>query len=194
MPGYEGSYEVSDLGRVKSLAKSVGKGRARVQAEMILLSSVSGGGRSKKRAAVKLYKDGKGRTFNVGTLVLVTFEGDERPSGKEVCHRDDDAINNNSWGNLYWGTHSENMRDRTRNGKDRNANKTECPRGHRLVEPNLRKAGLRDGKRQCLACAQAVTTIWRRGGGDQQELADQNYARIMSRADALLSNREPARR
>lgn len=57
---YEGLYEVSDLGRVKSLKFGEGK---------ILKQYLS----SSTYLTVKLYKDGKKRSYSVHTLVAVSF-------------------------------------------------------------------------------------------------------------------------
>jgi hypothetical protein len=47
--------------------------------------------------------------------MLEVFVG-PRPEGMEGCHKDDNQFNN-SLDNIYWGTHKENCKDRTQNGK-----------------------------------------------------------------------------
>lgn len=59
--------------------------------------------------------DVRGKNVFIHTLVLTCFFG-EKPPGLEGIHRDDDR-ENNSVDNLYWGTHSENMKDRESNGR-----------------------------------------------------------------------------
>lgn len=66
------------------------------------------------RLEVCLSIHGKRLYRRVGALILETFVG-PRPDGMEVCHRDDDGINNAA-GNLYWGTPTQNAADRARNG------------------------------------------------------------------------------
>lgn len=76
------------------------------------------GGKAKhtpgKRLEVCLMKDGQRVYRKVAYLVLTTFVG-PRPSGLQVCHKDDDPTNN-ARSNLYWGTPKRNMKDRDRNG------------------------------------------------------------------------------
>lgn len=81
IPNYEGLYQVSNLGRVKS---SYGKGR--------FLETDRGG----EYHSVCLSKKGKAKTFRVHVLVAICFLGHE-PSGYHVLvdHKDDDKKNNN---------------------------------------------------------------------------------------------------
>lgn len=176
IPGFEGRYEASDHGRVRSLPRMVqksGRGIA-YQRDGKILKPTSG---TRQRQMVTLWRDGKSVTRAVHILVMLAFVG-PCPPGLEVCHWDDDSANN-LLTNLRYGTHSENMHDRNRNGGNPQLHKQVCSRGHRLAEPNLRKVGLKAGKRQCLSCAQARTTVWR-SGGEMQELADANFRRLMS--------------
>lgn len=100
--GYETTYEVSDLGEVRSLRT----GRT--------LRPVWTGARRKQYPTVVLCANGAQRQRKVHTLVLEAFVG-PRPEGSVACHRDDD-VSNNAVGNLYWGSWSDNARDRVRNG------------------------------------------------------------------------------
>lgn len=59
-----------------------------------------------------------------------------------------------------------------------NAAKTHCIRGHLLNEPNLRKAGIKNNKRHCLACDRAAGYIYKYGG-DFQETSDRYYSKII---------------
>lgn len=92
--------------------------------------------------AVKV--DGKQRRFRVHRLVLEAFVG-PCPDGKECCHRDGDPTNN-SLGNLYWGTHGQNMNDQVRHGTHTLASANECKQGHEFTVENtiIRPAGGRD--------------------------------------------------
>lgn len=116
--GYEGSYEVSDLGSVRSLDRAVThrnkrgtvwqthrKGRA--------MSLCETGPPDSRHLAVVLYKDGKGKMVRASRLVLTTFVG-PCPQGLECCHADDNQ-SNNRLGNLRWDTHRRNCADRSRN-------------------------------------------------------------------------------
>lgn len=63
---------------------------------------------------VVLNRDKKQHWRRVHRLMLETFVG-PRPEGTEGCHKNDIKIDNRPE-NLYWGTHSENMKDAFRNG------------------------------------------------------------------------------
>lgn len=108
--GFEGSYEVSSLGRVRSLDRRVWlaashrasahwhpcKGRLLRPGKMNAQGHVS----------VAL---GKGNSQCVHALVAAAFIG-PRPPGLDVCHRNGYA-DDNVESNLYYGTRSQNNRD-----------------------------------------------------------------------------------
>ncbi len=93
--GYEGYYQISDSGRVKSLKRkakhSSGNGYRTVN-EIILKSIIDASGYVK----VNLNKDGKIKTFTVHQLVAITFLN-HMPCGHNlvVDHVDNDKLNNN---------------------------------------------------------------------------------------------------
>lgn len=89
-----------------------------------------------------------GRARPVHALVLEAFVG-PRPPGLECRHRDD-VKSNNHVSNLVWGTRSENMHDRVRNGIHSFAIRTECSSGHAFDETNTEWR--RDGSRRCREC------------------------------------------
>jgi hypothetical protein len=68
-------------------------------------------GQPKFRHYYKLYTDDhpKGRLYTAAELVLEAFVGPRPPDGV-ACHWDDNA-EDNSIGNLRWGTRAENCRD-----------------------------------------------------------------------------------
>ena len=103
VPGYEGLYEVSSLGRVKSLERTARDGGASCAAPArILLQSRSDRG----YCSVRLCRDGSCTTFGVHVLVCLAFVGD-RPDGNSVVHHKDGIADNNSVGNLEWRTLSD---------------------------------------------------------------------------------------
>ena len=107
--GYEGFYEISDMGRVRSVSRRLcnghyWRGRARK------LQSGSGG-----YSSINLCRDGEEKTYMVHGLVLEAFVG-IRPDGMECCHSDGNK-KNNSTKNLRWDTSANN-------GKDMIAHKT----------------------------------------------------------------------
>jgi len=102
VPGYEGSYEVSNLGRIKSLSRLVPQGKQlRQTKECILVQDTSFG---YKR--INLSVRGKSRKVMVHVIVLHAFTG-SRPHGYTVNHIDGNK-SNNVLSNLEWLTLSEN--------------------------------------------------------------------------------------
>lgn len=92
IPGYEGRYQVSDLGRVKSLPKEwiFGKGGVRSHNGKLLKQSIDGRG----YLLVGLCKNGK-KHFGVHALVAMAFHN-HTPDGHKVVvdHKDNDKLNN----------------------------------------------------------------------------------------------------
>lgn len=110
--GYEGLYEVSDMGRVRSLDR-VHQSRNRWgPVERRLL----GGTKALTvdphgYLQVRLCKDGRAVTLRVNRVVATAFLG--APSDREeACHKNH-TPSDNRVGNLYWGTRLENEQDKT---------------------------------------------------------------------------------
>ena len=101
--GFEGLYQVSNLGRVKSLARKSLIGR--VLKERILKPSVIGRG----YLSVCLRKEGKNHVKNVHQLMAIAFLG-HTPNGNKIVvdHRNNDKTNN-KLSNLQLISHRENV-------------------------------------------------------------------------------------
>ena len=152
--GYEGLYEVSSFGNVRSVDRVEPCGNFfRKRSGRELTQKV----RDYGRREVTLCRDGQQRSRFVHHLVAEVFVA-ERPAGLILCHKDGNP-GNNVPDNLYWGTHAENVRDSVRHGTHVKTRKTHCPRGHPLVAPNLRPGDLTLGKRTCLACSRAASRV-----------------------------------
>jgi hypothetical protein len=102
--GYEGLYEVSSMGAVRSLKHNRG---LRLTPRPVKLSTTHDG---YKR--VILTRDGKGTHKSVHQMMLEAFVG-QRPFGLFACHNDDDGLNN-VLSNLRWDTPASNYADRDR--------------------------------------------------------------------------------
>lgn len=146
VPGFEGLYEVSNLGRVFSLER-VRKDGIRVPSKFLTPCLVG------PRWAVVLYKDGKRHHSPVHQLVLKAFIG-PRPDGYDACHCDGDR-DNNRLDNLRWDTRSANTLDQVAHGTHHMARRTHCPRGHEHTKWNVRSRPSRPLERECRACALA---------------------------------------
>lgn len=130
--GYEGIYEVSYYGRVRSVERTIVRSdgqRRRFKSRIRRLARTADG-----RYSVNLWKENVGCTSLVHVLVLEAFVG-PRPPDHLACHRNGDPTDNRPE-NLYWGTCSDNMQDCLRHGNHVNANKTRCRRGHEYSPEN----------------------------------------------------------
>lgn len=104
VPGYDGLYLASSLGRVWSRSDRHGRGRMFSQT----------GEKSRYRRVTLRKRNGSSKSYMTHHLIAETFLG-ERPRGMLVCHKDDDP-KNNAVSNLYYGTHSDNITDAYRLG------------------------------------------------------------------------------
>jgi hypothetical protein len=179
--GYEGYYDVSNLGRVRSLDRLVfhKDGKTRRQKGVVLSPGLTDTG----RLTVSLSVSDVAQSHHVPNLVLIAFVG-QCPPNMECCHENGTAADNRL-SNLRWDTHSSNMLDKQRHGTDHMRNRIECPLGHKLVEPNLVvNVAVQTGHRNCLACAlswQRVRKARRRGIElDRKTVADECYERVMN--------------
>lgn len=139
VPGYERTYEVSNLGRVRSLKRATTSGRVRK-----LRVNRHG------YIDVNLSQANRTRTFTVHNLVMLAFTG-PRPDGYEIRHLNG-VQSDNRRTNLAYDTVSENRLDITRHGNNRNANKSHCSRGHEFTAENTIVIPARPRGRYCRAC------------------------------------------
>ena len=111
IPDYEGYYEVSNLGRVRSVERLVPHARHGLtkQQSKILRPAITDG-----YYKVALSMDRRLRSFRVHRLVAQAFI--DNPSElPEVNHKDGDKLNNNA-SNLEWCTHAQNIQHAFDNG------------------------------------------------------------------------------
>lgn len=150
------SYEVSDLGRVRScdrvIQTSAGPKRYRGKVIKSFPNTHS------QRAQVRLSEAGRQSTMYVSTLVLAAFVG-PRPSPKhDACHNDGNHLDNRL-GNLRWDTRSENMLDVIRHGRHNHAGKSHCKNGHPFDEKNTYLT--KDKRRSCRKCTADAVARYR---------------------------------
>ena len=181
--GYEGIYEVSSHGRVRSVDRTVtySNGQVRRYKGKVRRTPLNQDGYPR----VNLSHQGEDKTRTVHSLVAEAFIG-ARPENMEVCHSDGDPTNNHL-DNLRYGTPSDNTLDRVKHGRDHNATKTHCPRGHELFAENIPPSQSKLGWRQCLACDRAGAYVYR-----HPELKPQLEALADSYFNAILNNRKNA--
>lgn len=170
MPGYEGLYEAGP-GAVRSLDRLDSRGR-RIKGVVLKPGILKDG-----RPLIVLCKNGVRWSVKLHKVIALTFHG-PCPPGLQVCHDDGDILNNPP-DNLYYGTPRQNQLDSIRHGTHWEVNKTHCPLGHELAEPNIYRRPSRPHWRECLACVRARSRHLR--GGTFEERAVEAYAEIMTR-------------
>lgn len=113
VPGFEGLYQVSSIGRVKSVGRVITYGQncrqrsfCKYVKERILTFVI----RSGSYKYVSLCRNGVVCTHGVHRLVLMAFVG-PCPEDMEACHFPDRDPGNNRLGNLRWGTKKDNAAD-----------------------------------------------------------------------------------
>lgn len=165
LPGYGGRFLVGDAGTVKTTPYIDKAGRKR-KGRTITPRRNRGG-----HLMVRLCYEGSVFTTCAHRLLLTAWDRPPRP-GEEACHRNDIADDNRPE-NLYWGTHTDNMRDAVRNGGDYNTKKTHCKHGHPLSGDNLYVPPGRPTWRMCRTCTKRLQDekyqrehpgAWRKGG------------------------------
>ena len=116
--GYEGLYEVSDCGNVRSLPRVIPVNRAGVEYELLTQSKVLRP-QKMKHGYVGVWLYGKestggknGKQYSVHRLVAEAF-CEKRPGADEVNHINEIKSDNRAC-NLEWCTHQENSAHGTR--------------------------------------------------------------------------------
>ena len=114
IPGYEGSYQASTCGQIRSVTRDVvyaASRKARAYTKRVEGRVLRPGPSNFGHLSVVL---GRGKTRMVHELVLSTFAG-LRPAKHECCHING-IPTDNRLENLRWGTRSDNIRDSVRHG------------------------------------------------------------------------------
>lgn len=146
--GYEGLYEVSSLGRVRSLDRTVTRrdGKSSRRRGVTLRKGVTKAGYE----LVALTRDGVSKSSNVHVIVANAFL--ENPENNPLVRHLDDIGTHNEVENLAWGTYSQNRKDAVNSGAYINqyANATHCIRGHEFDTENTYL--IPSGGRTCRKC------------------------------------------
>ena len=108
IPNWEGLYEVSDLGQVRSLNRVV-KGRSGPTRYQGRVLKTSAGMRYPHVTLVNTGEKGRREVWHVHDLVLLVFVG-LKPIGLEACHANDIG-SDNQLTNLRYDTRSANSRE-----------------------------------------------------------------------------------
>ena len=145
IPGYEGRYEVSDRGRIKSLMRGAPR--------ILKTASV----RSGHLYVMPNIRVGVPRKLYVHRAVLLAFRG-PKPEGLLSRHLNGDA-KDNRLENLVYGTSSENQMDAVQQGTHFMTARTHCPQGHPYDEANTYMGTNPGGgpQRGCRECRQEAS-------------------------------------
>lgn len=152
VPGFEGFYEVSDQGRVRSLDRIVHKRairdgpliQTRRRGKLMKLSLDTHGYHQ-----VNLCVNAANKHVFVHHLVLLAFKG-KRPEGA-LCRHLDGCRTNNKASNVEWGTPLENNADCRAHGTERH------PFGENHGGAKLNERAVRDIRSRVAAGASKVS-------------------------------------
>jgi hypothetical protein len=110
IPGYEGIYEASSLGRIrtaKGKTTSSARFKVRIWKQRIMKQKCTKNKRGRKDFRVTLWKDGVEKTWLVARLIALAFYPISDMS-LTVNHKDGNPLNNRA-DNLEWMTIKENI-------------------------------------------------------------------------------------
>ena len=110
--GFEGLYEISSVGNVKALKRTVQRKRSGIMTypERILKPHYNSG-----YLSISLHKDGVINTYKVHRLVALAFV--PNPNNYPQVNHNDDVKTNNDFMNLSWGTQQQNIKQAMDNGR-----------------------------------------------------------------------------
>lgn len=111
--GYEGYYQVSNLGNVRRLERLVDYWRKNGHLRIQPARQLKQGSNNRQRASVALCKDGKIKRFLIHRLVAEAFI--PNPNNLPCINHKDENTHNNKANNLEWCTYKYNDNYGTRN-------------------------------------------------------------------------------
>lgn len=141
IPNYEGYYEISNLGNIRSINRSIPtkSGYLKPEKERIITRRIS----NKGYLTVTLSKKGQSNTHHVHRLLALAFI--PNPDHKPIINHKNGNKLDNSIENLEWATYSENALHAYRNGlyksNDRKR-RTIVDTCTGLTYPSIKKAAL----------------------------------------------------
>jgi hypothetical protein len=153
IPGFEGRYEVSDLGNVRSVDRIIvdSNGYTRRRKGRPIRQRTPRCNQGYCRIDISDSHQ-KVHAVLVHKAVVEAFLG-PRPKGQDTRHLNG-IKTDNRLENLVYGTRSENIRDCLRHGTHAQAAKTRCPQNHEYTPENT--IYIRGGKgRRCRICTEA---------------------------------------
>lgn len=178
--GFEGCYEVSDHGQVRSLDRTIVTHTKHGEVRRRLAGKIMKQHLGAAYLEVTLSRGNEKTLARPHRLVLEAFVG-PCPEGMETRHFNGNPLDNRLE-NLLWGTPVENASDCTRHGTHSMTVRRACPRGHGFEEFNLVGSTQKLGYRQCWACKLSDSEVRaaRKAGRevDFATRADEFYAKL----------------
>jgi hypothetical protein len=187
---YEGYFEVSSLGRVRSLPRVIMRRNGApqtIRGRVLCQQPMSNGFYPK----VDLSRDGVSRTRPVHRLVGEAFLG-PRPLGLETRHLNGDGFDNRLE-NLCYGTHTENMQDAIAHGTHPSVAlkaRTHCAKNHPYDE---RTRYAPNGSRICARCDVATNIASQKRAQARREAAGEVTPHVIREWAAPLFDIDPTR-
>lgn len=145
--GYEGLYQVSNLGRIKGLDRFIG----RKWTGQILKPILNG-----KYYRVSLCKDGRQKIFTIHHLVAKAFV--PNPHNHKYIDHIDGNSENNIWTNLRWVSQSDNCNNPNTKYKGRHTEVIQCSLDG--MEIKTHKC-IRDASRETNICHEGISACCR---------------------------------
>ena len=156
--GFEDYYEISNRGRLRSkdrITPNTLTGGTSTVPGRILKGRVNKAGYRQFTLSVGQ----KNTTRTAHRLVAIAHI--PNPEGLPLVLHGPAGRLDNSVQNLRWGTNSDNMLDKRRDGTDHMLNRTHCPQNHEYTPENTR---LDAGSRRCITCSRerSKRAYWKR--------------------------------
>ena len=109
IPGYEGKYQVSNMGKVKSLGRTIHSSNQNGEFDFQIKERILKPGKHDRAGHLTVVLNDPRKSWLVHQLVMLAFAGTPL-SGKVVCHNNGNPADNRLE-NLRYDTQSENVLD-----------------------------------------------------------------------------------
>lgn len=144
---WEGYYEASSLGRIRSIDRVIEDPRR--PKGYFRKGKVLNQNKHLKNGYEAVNLRNPASQQYVHRLICSSFHGTP-PEGKTFVRHLNGDRQDNRIGNLAWGSRSENAQDAIQHGTNANARKTHCKNGHEFTEENT---AVTDQGRRCKECS-----------------------------------------
>ena len=148
--GWEGLYDVSSLGNVRSHDRHKDIGRRKFYPGVLLRPTEVESGH---QVVTLRYSPIKERVYVHRRVARAHIPN---PQGHKLVRHLNDNPSDNRVENLAWGTYSDNAQDRERNNP--RPERTHCVRGHEMNDQNRR---LQQGSWVCRRCNTELARLYR---------------------------------